>query len=390
MFRRSTALAAALMLSVSAAPLSGALAFEPTGSDVADAFLTLLETEDGTVESYASATETGDGFVIENLRVVSEGNDNAVVTIARTVLEDGEVLSNGRLSLGAMSMDTLELTSNDGGMTIGSLAATEVVLPSPEEASNMTDLTVDGPVYKSVDVQTINVTAEDGNTVAIGRVAATVDEMVDDMPTAGSLAVEGITIDAASLSDGDAQEFRKLGYETVTLNVTAEGKWDPETAEVDLSTVSISGEEVGTLALSLSLGGITKELIEQLDAAQDSPEEAMALLQGVLVNGMTIDLTNDSLVDRVLDQQAEEAGMDRTAYVSQMTAALPLMLGMLQNPDFQQEVATAVTTFLTDPQSLNVAAAPGNPVPVAQIMGTVMMAPQALPQMLGVSITANQ
>ncbi|GGB43277.1 hypothetical protein GCM10011316_14090 [Roseibium aquae] len=390
MTRRSTALAAALLLSVAAIPLSGAQAFQPTGSDVGDAFLTLLEAEDGKVDSYASASPTSAGLVIEGIKVVSDGGDDTVVTIGRTLLSDGQLQADGRLKLGGLSMDDLALTSSDGGLTVQTMRATDVLLPAPGMVDNVEDLPLGGPVYKTVAVETITVTAEDGNTVAIDKIAATIDEMDGDLMTAGSFAVDGLTIDTAALSDTDAAELKKLGYDSITLDVSGQGRWDPDSAQADLQSWRISGAEVGTLELSFSLGGITRELIDQLDAAQDNPEEAMALMQGITVNAINIDLQNDSLVDRVLEQHAQEAGMDRATFVSQMTAALPMMLGMLQNPGFQDEVATALTAFMTDPKSLSLAAAPANPVPMAQIMGTVMMAPQALPQMLGVSINANQ
>lgn len=66
------------------------------------------------------------------------------------------------------------------------------------------------------------------------------------------------------------------------------------------------------------------------------------------------------------------------------------MLSMLNNPEFQAKVAGAATAFLKDPKSLSASAMPGTPVPFAQILGTAMMAPQSLPDILGVTITANQ
>ncbi|MDN3718944.1 hypothetical protein QW131_06305 [Roseibium salinum] len=54
MFYRGARLASGLTAAVSlfALQLSPALAFEPSGNDVADAFLTILDSDQGTVESY--------------------------------------------------------------------------------------------------------------------------------------------------------------------------------------------------------------------------------------------------------------------------------------------------------------------------------------------------
>ncbi|MDN3718941.1 hypothetical protein QW131_06290 [Roseibium salinum] len=76
--------------------------------------------------------------------------------------------------------------------------------------------------------------------------------------------------------------------------------------------------------------------------------------------------------------------------MSGLTSTLPMMLSMLQNKDLETQVAEAVTQYLNSPGSLQITAAPGAPVPMAQIMGTAMLAPQMIPQILSVSVTANQ
>ncbi|MEP2435261.1 MAG: hypothetical protein ABJH93_00005, partial [Roseibium sp.] len=73
----------------------------------------------------------------------------------------------------------------------------------------------------------------------------------------------------------------------------------------------------------------------------------------------------------------------------QLEGGLPMMLSMHQNPEFQTKVSAALGSFLKRPESLKVTASPSAPVPVAQLMGTVMMAPHTLPQVLGIDIAAN-
>ncbi len=45
---------------------------------------------------------------------------------------------------------------------------------------------------------------------------------------------------------------------------------------------------------------------------------------------------------------------------------------------------------LSNPKSLEMAAKPAAPVPFAQLVGTVMMAPQTLPNVLAVEVAANE
>ena len=68
---------------------------------------------------------------------------------------------------------------------------------------------------------------------------------------------------------------------------------------------------------------------------------------------------------------------------------MPMFLMRLQNPDFATKTANAAGAYLDDPRSLTVTVAPANPVPFAQIMGAAMSAPNTIPDVLGVAVTAN-
>ena len=46
-------------------------------------------------------------------------------------------------------------------------------------------------------------------------------------------------------------------------------------------------------------------------------------------------------------------------------------------------------TYLDAPKSLTITAKPAQPLPMSQIMGAAMMAPQSLPTVLGAEVAAN-
>jgi hypothetical protein len=72
-----------------------------------------------------------------------------------------------------------------------------------------------------------------------------------------------------------------------------------------------------------------------------------------------------------------------------LKAMTPIMLAQLNIPELQNAVSAAVNTYLDDPKSFTVTAAPGKPVPLPMIMGAAMGAPTTLPQVLGVKVSAN-
>lgn len=390
MFSRSNRLVVGLSTAVSLIALqaSPALAFDPTGNDVADAFLTLIDSEEGTVESYGSVDVSGDTVVIKDIVVSNDADENAKATIGATTLADGSVQGDGRLKLSGLDLEKLELTADDGGMSLSSLTVTDLLLPSPDEVKAGTPPV--GPGYKTFEANAIEIRDEDGKVADIAKIASSIDGMDGDLPTSGSFAVTGATIDVKQLEAKETKALADLGYETLSMDISGQGKWDPDAATLMIPELKIDAKDAASLTLSLSLGGVTRDVVNQLDETSDKPEEAMALLQNVTIENAKIRLDDASLTGRILTQEAQKAGVETPQYVAGLTGTLPLMLGMLQNKELEAQVTEAVTEFLNTPGSLEVTAAPGAPVPVSQIMGTAMLAPQMIPQILSVGITANQ
>lgn len=387
------ALALALACPLVLAP--PALAFDATGSDVADRFLEIVEAGNATVSGYDGVTQSGETVTISGLRTsIDEGSAKSRLTIRETTISGGLLTDDGGLSAASLSMGgvNIENLDEDEDVTVSaeSIVISDPVLASPAavKASNGADAIT--PTYSRAELTNIVIDAKDDGRVPVSRVVAVIDAMDDGLPTSGSISVEGIEITADSLDDEEQKALSDLGYESLTLSIQMEADWKPDTGALAIDRLTLSGENAGTLNAALRINGLTREVLEQLDAAQDNPEQAMGLMQGLLVESVSLRIENDSIVDRVLENQAKEAGATREVFVEQLTGALPFMLSMLNNAEFQAKVAGAATAFLKDPKSLSASAMPAAPVPFAQILGTAMMAPQSLPDILGVTITANQ
>lgn len=387
------ALALALACPLVLAP--PALAFDATGSDVADRFLEIVEAGNATVSGYDGVTQSGETVTISGLRTsIDEGSAKSRLTIRETTISGGLLTDDGGLSAASLSMGgvNIENLDEDEDVTVSAenIVISDPVLASPAavKASNGADAIT--PTYSRAELTNIVIDAKDDGRVPVSRVVAVIDAMDDGLPTSGSISVEGIEITADSLDDEEQKALSDLGYESLTLSIQMEADWKPDTGALAIDRLTLSGENAGTLNAALRINGLTREVLEQLDAAQDNPEQAMGLMQGLLVESVSLRIENDSIVDRVLENQAKEAGATREVFVEQLTGALPFMLSMLNNAEFQAKVAGAATAFLKDPKSLSASAMPAAPVPFAQILGTAMMAPQSLPDILGVTITANQ
>lgn len=394
--RRARALALACPFLL-AAPLVShtALAFDASGNQVADTFMEILEAGNATISGYDGVSGSGGDVVITGLRAsVDDNGKTSDLTIAETSIAGGSVDAEGKLSADTMTMTDVAIDDTDGkdkvNARVARVAIVKPVLPSAASVKAKASTDAIAPGYSSAELTGIVVETEDQGTIPIARASAVVDRMDGDLPTAGSLSLEGVEVSAEALDEDERKTLTDLGYDKVMLSLQMEIDWDPASGTLNIEKLTLSGENAATINATLRINGLTREVVQQLDAAQDNPEKAMGLMQGLLVESLTLRIDNGSLVDRLLDNQAKEAGATREEFVQQLTGALPFMLSMINNPGFQKKVAAAATTFLNDPKSLSATAMPSAPVPFAQVLGTAMMAPQTLPDILGVTITANE
>uniref|UniRef100_UPI003BA9679F hypothetical protein n=1 Tax=Stappia sp. TaxID=1870903 RepID=UPI003BA9679F len=371
-----------------------ALAFEASGNDIADRFMEIMEAGNATVTGYDSVAESGDTVTITGLATtINEGDDAAKLSIASTAITGGQLADDGGLSAGALAMTQVRVDGKDKGddiaITVETITIADPVLPSAASVGKAAAGTV-APGYSRAELSDILIDAGDQGRIPVERVVARIDRMDGDLPTSGSVDLEGIRISQDMLDDDEKETLAELGYEELTLSAGFSGDWDPASGRLDVTRLTMGGDTSATIDASLVLGGLTREVVEKLDQSQEDPQQAMALMQGLTLERMTLRIDNASLVDRLLDSQAKSSGMSRADFVAQLSGALPMMLSVLNNADFQTKVAAAGTTFLNEPKSLSAVASPANPLPLAQVMGTAMMAPQMLPDILNVTIAANE
>ncbi|WP_067215471.1 hypothetical protein [Stappia indica] len=389
--RRARAIALACPLLIA----TPALAFDASGNEIADTFFEIFEAGKATVTGYDGVEEDGDTVTITGLRAaINDNGSKTEMTIATMSFEEGEIASGGGLTASAMSMNGVAIQSQEDGkdvnVTVAAIDIDDPVLPSAATVKAKASADAVAPSYSRAEITGILIDSGKEGKIPVSSVVAVIDEMDGELPTAGSLTVEGVEISAESLDAEERKTLTDLGYDKVVLGLSLEADWDPNTGALDISDLTISGTEAATLNASLKLNGLTREVFAKLEAAQGKPEEAMGIMQGLQVVSLSLRLDNESLVDRLLDAQAKESGATREQFVGQLSAALPMLLSAIGNPDFQKSVSGAATAFLNDPQSISATAAPAAPVPFAQLLGTAMMAPQTLPTILGVTVAANQ
>lgn len=392
----SRAAALAVGALATAAPAS---AFEATGDPVADALMTLLEANGATDVAAEAATTSGGVTTITGLtatRTDEETDTAAVFTIDTITIEGGAVGTDSALEADRIDLETIRIAAEadpDGGptnATIGSLTLTDVSMPQAAELADE-DTTVDLARYRRMSLDDLAIAEADAEPVTVDGVEVEITRFDGEEPRAAVVEVDDITVPMGAIDDEDSRaQLEALGYDGVRLDFDADVDWEAASGALSVRKFELTGEDMGVISVVASLGGLTEAVIEQLQADQEDFQEMMAVLGNVTIGNLSISYDDGGLAPKLLDYTAEQQGTDTATLVAGLTAALPDMLAVLDNQAFQDQIERAVSAFLGNPQSLTVVAEPPAPVPVPQIAGVAMMAPQTLPSVLNVRVTANQ
>jgi len=380
---------ASLVATTALATILPAEAIEPTGNEIADAFLAGVEASGTTALAVGAVSGDDDTTEIVALEAtIKDGNDLSKVSIDRIVIDEADLV-DGRIEAGSITMSGVAITNDDGKFTAGKASATGVRIPSAADIGSGPDAIAAQSVYDGGRVEGIVIADKDGFTVPIESVEFDADDIVDGVARKGTLAANRIVVDVATMPDEDTKaELAKLGYKRLTLSFSASGAWDPASAVATLDKLQLSAEDAGTLTISARIGGLTEAVVEQLKTTTDT-DQTTQLLQGLTIQELSIGYQDASLTNRLLSAQAQETGTTAETLADQLATALPAMLSMIKNPTFEKSVAAAAGTFLRSPGSISATAKPASPVPIAMIVGTVMMAPQTLPDVLNVEVVST-
>lgn len=365
---------------------SATWAHAATEAEITEALTAVFTaTDTGTTVTLGSPTASGNTLVYKGVEFrQTDGGAVNVSTVDTMTVTGGDLNAAGALTADQLMLEGLTSTSADGTtVTVGEITVEDLDVKEK-------------PVAGTPPVATYaSIAAGDMTVAQNGKTSATVESLlfeaenyVGNVPRSVNLSVDAITVDPAGFDDGGAAaaQLQAFGYEKLVLSLVGKGALDEASGDLSVEEFSISGVDAGTLSLTATLGGFTPEVIAQMS----QPEPPPTVLDAITIQDAELVFEDASLAGRILGFQATQMGTTAEALADQLSAALPLMLTPLQNPAFQNTVATAAGAFLKDPQNISVTAAPEAPVSLATVIGLAQSAPQTLPQTLNVSVTANQ
>ncbi|MDR3372499.1 MAG: hypothetical protein P4L98_02110 [Ancalomicrobiaceae bacterium] len=327
---------------------------------------------------------TGDDakFTLQGVTITA-GPKDQTATVEGITFIGAKPTDDGGISADEIDVEGFDVSDKEGGLSLGTLTIKNVVLPAPANATKPGAFKFD-----TVDAGEIEF-GDEKLTIPVESIAISASDYVDGIPHKGKFELKGMVV---PIKDDDPKmaDVKDLGYKEFAIDAVFASSWDDKAGKLVFDKWNISAKDVGSVTLSISLGGVTPEVVKQLRAAKDDPNAAMALAAGVSIESATLRIDNASLFERALEATAKKQGVPKDQLVQQAGVMVPMLLSAIQNPDFEKKVGDAVAAFLASPKSLTATVSPSQPVPVAQIIGVAGAAPQTLPTVLGADVTANK
>jgi hypothetical protein len=342
----------------------------------------------------------GSTVTLEGAELTATGSD-APVKLGTITMDGVEEDGDGGYTIETVSFEDINVTEKETTVTAKDLAITGVSIPGEVVAGTLESLMM----YESASSGPVTVSANGKEVFSMSGMEANMTRMDDDAGLEFNATMSDLKADLTSVEDPKAKEtLDKLALHSLEGKVSMSGSWELATGKLTLDEYAFDFKDIGRLNLSLAFSGYTldflKSMQETLKAAESNPnkEEAnaamgmsmMGLVQQLTFNNASISFEDASITKKLLDYAGGEQGVTGDQMAQSLKGLVPLMIAQLNMPDLQNQISAAVNTYLDDPKSIRISAEPKEPVPFPMIMGAAMGAPQTIPQVLGVSVTANQ
>jgi hypothetical protein len=327
---------------------------------------------------------TGDDakFTLQGVTIAAGAKDQTA-TVEGITFVGAKPTADGGISADEIDVEGFDVSDKDGGLSVSTLTIKNVLLPAPANATKPGAFKFD-----TIDASDVEF-GDEKLTIPVESIVVSASDYTDGIPHKGKFELKGMVVPVKD-DDPKMADVKDLGYKELAIDAVFASSWDDKAGKLLFDKWQISAKDVGAVTLSISLGGVTPEVLKQLRAAKDDPNAAMALTANVSIESASLRIDNASLFERALEATAKKQGVSKDQLVQQTGAMVPMLLSAIQNPEFEKKVADAVAAFLVSPKSLTATVAPPQPVPVAQIIGVVGAAPQTLPNVLGADVAANK
>ncbi|TWF56745.1 hypothetical protein [Neorhizobium alkalisoli] len=356
-------------------------------------------------------------MAVQGGKLTAESIDISGSTVTLKGTRVSPVATPEELTIGTVTMDGVE--EDAGGYSIDKVTFPNINASSEGTTVTATDLTLSGVtvpadattasldsllIYEKAHSGPVNVSVGGKTIFAIAETNATTDVADDDTSLDFAFDMTGIKADLSIVDDAQSKEaINALGLTSLDGKITMKGSWTQNDGTVDVEEYAIDFDKVGSLNLAFSLSGYTIDFIKsaqetakamEANANKEEAQQAanlamLGLMQRLTFNSAQIRFEDDGITTKALDYAGKTQNTTGPQMAQMIKAMTPLVLAQYNVPELQNMLSQAVNSFLDKPESFTVDAEPKNPVPFPMLMGAAMGAPNTLPQVLGVKVSAN-
>lgn len=350
--------------------------------------------------TYSGVEASGDTVTLKSVAAEIPG-DTGTMEFGDLVFSGVSENSSGGYTIETLSEDRLDFTTEEMSISIRDIKVENLKIPGETTGYSLDDILY----YDAATTGPVTLTIEGRDLVKVAKSDTRLARQSGDTQVNMTSRFDGLEIDLSDVKDAKAQQaINGMGYQYVSGDLVVDGNWVLANGEINITEYALTLNDVGRLGVNFSISGYTldfaqgvQKLQKQMVGKESDPkaQQAMGLamlgmMQQLTFNNMSIRFDDASLTNKVLEMVASQQGMTRDQMVQGVKGMLPFALGQLQNPEFQKSVTEAVGIYLDNPKSFEIKAQPDTPLPFASIAGSGMSAPQTLPDVLNITVTANQ
>jgi hypothetical protein len=331
---------------------------------------------------------------IENVEMLGFKGDSAQnqpVAMARFGIRG---VSQGRIA--AIEFGQLAVTDRTGQATtigkfsIESIDATGLIALAKDFADGAYSAGKPVPPSAYPDIRRMSMEAVSVKNPA-GQNMGTVDRFVVEagpriglMPTRVRAELTGVT---APINDPRQRaQLAPIGLtDKVNLAANLDIEYDEGSRELRLRTVKVEVDDVGTLELALTIGGLDRAQIEQL------PASAAVLGLSAKAGRLVLTYTEDGGAAAFITHVARQAGMSEDDFKEQIKQQAGMMIGQfIADKALADSITEAFGEFVDDPSSLAITLTPKGDIPLAALAVALRGSPFAAIPMFNIEIKANE
>lgn len=351
-------------------------------------------TEESRRRSMGVVAELFSRLDIDNVEMTGfkgQSNQNQPVALSRFAIRG---VSQGRIAsidfAGLSAVDRSGQTTTIGKFTIETIDATGLIALAKDfsEGAYSTGKPVPPSAYPDIRRLLMeDIAVKTGTGQALGSVQRFLVEAgprIGLVPTRLRAQLEGFT---APINDARQRaQLAPLGLtDKINLGAELDIEYDETSRELRVRNVKVDVDDVGSLNLVMTIGGLDRAQIEAL------PGSAAVLGLSAKAGRLSLTFSEDGGAASFITHVAGQTGLSEDDFKEQIKQQAGMMVGQfIQDRALAERITEAFGEFLDDPSSLAITLTPKGDIPLAALAIAMRGSPFAVIPMFNIEVKANE